>query len=70
MEKVLVHDVSSLCMKQDLKITLLLHIVDCPSDPAKSAFAALSEAFNSKLKDFFNAQPEVLFSILHFILVI
>ncbi|KAH7689971.1 chromatin licensing and DNA replication factor 1 protein [Dioscorea alata] len=59
MEKVLVHDASSLCMKQDLKITLLLHIVDCPSDPAKSTFAALSEAFHLKLKDFFNAQPEV-----------
>ncbi|KAJ0967247.1 hypothetical protein J5N97_024164 [Dioscorea zingiberensis] len=58
METVLVHDVSSLCMKQDLKITLL-HIMECPVDPVKSVYASLSEAFHSKLEDFLNAQSEV-----------
>ncbi|KAJ0967824.1 hypothetical protein J5N97_024741 [Dioscorea zingiberensis] len=57
-EKMLVHDVSSLCMKQDLKITLL-HIIECPLDPSKSIYAALSEAFRLKLEGFLNAQPEV-----------
>ena len=61
-EKVLVHDKKSLCMKPDMKITLVFDVVEEQSK--ESADLALRRYFCSRLIDFLNAHPEVTFPIL------
>ncbi|KEH26836.1 DNA replication factor CDT1-like protein [Medicago truncatula] len=56
-EKVVVVDKKSLCMKPDLKITLVFDVVEDHSE--QSADLALIRYFNSKLINFFNLHPEV-----------
>ncbi|KAK1326612.1 hypothetical protein QJS10_CPA01g00042 [Acorus calamus] len=56
-EPVLVHNERSLCMKPDMKITLLLTVVaDDRSNGSLSL--AYCEAFHAKLLEFYNAHPE------------
>ena len=58
-DKVLVHDKKSLCMVPDMKITLKFEVVkDCFGE---SADLALRRYFKSKLIDFFDMHPEVVF---------
>lgn len=57
-EKILIHDEKSLCMKPDMKITLVLDAVECPLHPDQSASMALCQAFHARLLEFLNTQPE------------
>ncbi|KAF8398652.1 hypothetical protein HHK36_014507 [Tetracentron sinense] len=55
-EKILMHDKKTLCMKEDMKITLVFDVVEaCPD---QSAFMGLREVFRARLLDFFNTHPE------------
>ncbi|KAL5082706.1 hypothetical protein RYX36_011127 [Vicia faba] len=56
-EKVVVIDKKSLCMKPDLKITLVFEVVKDRSE--QSADIALRQYFNSRLINFFNLHPQV-----------
>ncbi|XP_008800440.2 CDT1-like protein a, chloroplastic [Phoenix dactylifera] len=56
-EKILIHDEKSLCMNPDMKITLLLDVVEC-THPEQSISKALCQAFHERLLDFFNTHPE------------
>jgi len=58
-EKVVVVNKKSLCMKPDLKITLVFDVVEDHSE--QSADLALIRYFNSRLINFFNLHPEVTF---------
>ncbi|XP_061371199.1 CDT1-like protein a, chloroplastic [Gastrolobium bilobum] len=55
-DKVLVHDKKSLCMKPDMKITLIFEVVEEYSK--EFADMALRQYFCSRLIDFFNMHPE------------
>ncbi|XP_004512799.1 uncharacterized protein [Cicer arietinum] len=55
-EKVIVLDKKSLCMRPDLKITLVFEAVKDHSE--QSADMALGRYFNSRLINFFNMHPE------------
>ncbi|KAI3941688.1 hypothetical protein MKX01_018278 [Papaver californicum] len=55
-EKILVHDERTLFMKQDMKITLLLDVVEV--HPDQSPFAALCQMFHQRLLTFFRNHPE------------
>ncbi|KAJ1380558.1 Winged helix DNA-binding domain superfamily, partial [Sesbania bispinosa] len=55
-DKVLVHDKKSLCMKPDMKITLVFEVVEEHSE--QSADMALRQYFSSRLIDFNNMHPE------------
>ncbi|KAK1303786.1 CDT1-like protein b [Acorus calamus] len=55
-EPVLVHDERSLCMKPDMKITLLLNVADDRSNGLLSL--AYCKAFHEKILEFYNAHPE------------
>lgn len=57
-EKILIHDEKSLCMSPDMKITLLLDVVEC-THPKQSISMALCQAFHERLLDFFNNHTEV-----------
>jgi chromatin licensing and DNA replication factor 1 len=57
-EKTLVHDKKTLCMKPDMKITLLFDVVEGHHE--QSDFLALHQLFASRLIRFFTMQPEVL----------
>ncbi|CAK8540972.1 unnamed protein product [Lathyrus sativus] len=56
-EKVVVIDKKSLCVKPDLKITLVFEVVKDHSE--QSADIALRRHFNSRLINFFNLHPQV-----------
>lgn len=56
-DKVLVHDNKSLCMKPDLKITLTYEVVQGHS--SESTYMALRQLFGLRLMGFFNTHPEV-----------
>ncbi|XP_010908306.2 CDT1-like protein a, chloroplastic [Elaeis guineensis] len=56
-EKILMHDEKSLCMNPDLKISLLLDVVEC-THPEQSMSMALCQAFHERLVDFFNKHTE------------
>jgi chromatin licensing and DNA replication factor 1 len=58
-EKVVVVEKKSLCMKPDLKITLVFEVLEDHSE--QSAYLALGRYFNSRLINFFNQHPEVTF---------
>ncbi|KAK2367381.1 hypothetical protein P8452_55726 [Trifolium repens] len=55
-EKVVVVEKKSLCMKPDLKISLVFEVLEDHSE--QSAYLALGRYFNSKLINFFNQHPE------------
>ncbi|XP_057969207.1 CDT1-like protein a, chloroplastic isoform X2 [Malania oleifera] len=55
-EKILIHDQKTLCMKPDMKITLLLDVVEGCHE--QSAFIALRQLFDYRLLNFFKMQPE------------
>ncbi|KAI3831226.1 hypothetical protein MKX03_034012 [Papaver bracteatum] len=55
-EKILIHDERTLCMKQDMKITLLLDVVE--ADPDQSPYAVLCQMFHQRLLKFFRNHPE------------
>ncbi|CAJ2667104.1 unnamed protein product [Trifolium pratense] len=55
-EKVVVVDKKSLCMKPDLKITLVFEVLEDHSE--QSAYMALGRYFNSRLINFFNQHLE------------
>lgn len=55
-EKTLVHDKKTLCMKPDMKITLLFDVVEGHHE--QSDFLALHQLFASRLILFFTMQPE------------
>lgn len=53
---ILIHDVKSLCMKPDMKISLLFDVIEGHQE--KSNFMALRQVFAYRLLDFFNTHPE------------
>ncbi|RZC71492.1 hypothetical protein C5167_034667 [Papaver somniferum] len=55
-DKILVHDERTLCMKQDMKITLLLDVVE--ADPDQSPYAILCQMFHQRMLKFFRNHPE------------
>ncbi|KAI4347381.1 hypothetical protein L6164_008197 [Bauhinia variegata] len=55
-DKILVHDKKSLCMKPDLKITLTFEVVE--ENSSESAYLSLGKLFGSRLIDFFSKHPE------------
>ncbi|KAI4351965.1 hypothetical protein L6164_006263 [Bauhinia variegata] len=55
-DKILVHDKKSLCMKPDLKITLTFEVVE--GNTSESAYLSLRKLFGSRLIDFFTRRPE------------
>lgn len=59
-EKILIHDQSTLCMIPDMKVTLVQDAVGCHLDFGQSVSTALCEAFRGRLLDFIKHHPEVL----------
>ncbi|KAF5730397.1 CDT1-like protein b [Tripterygium wilfordii] len=55
-DKILLHDEKTLCMKQSLKITLLLDVIEGHDEP--SDYVALRQVFASRLVDFCTTYPE------------
>ncbi|RWR90383.1 CDT1 Geminin-binding domain-containing protein [Cinnamomum micranthum f. kanehirae] len=55
-DKILIHDVSTLCMKPDMKITLLAG--EFEGHPDQSGSLTLRKLFHERLMKFFNAHPE------------
>ncbi|XP_010248893.1 PREDICTED: CDT1-like protein a, chloroplastic isoform X2 [Nelumbo nucifera] len=55
-EKILVHDEKTFCMKPDMKVRLLLDIVE--AHPDQSPFVALRQLFRARLLDFFYTHPK------------
>lgn len=56
MDKILVHDKKSLCMKSDMKIGVLFDVVEGHDE--ESDFIALRQVFASRLVDYFIKHPE------------
>ncbi|XP_011035404.1 PREDICTED: CDT1-like protein b [Populus euphratica] len=56
MDKILVHDKKSLCMKPDIKIGVLFDVVEGHDE--ESDFIALRQVFASRLVDYFIKHPE------------
>lgn len=56
MDKILVHDKKSLCMKPDMKIGVLFDVVEGHDE--ESDFIALRQVFTSRLVDYFIKHPE------------
>jgi len=67
-EKVVVVDKKSLCMKPNLKITLVFDVVEDHSE--QSADLALLRYFNSRLINFLDLHPEVTFFYLRVLLLL
>ncbi|KAG8378600.1 hypothetical protein BUALT_Bualt07G0002400 [Buddleja alternifolia] len=55
-DKILIHDDQTKCMKSDMKIALLFDVVKGHHE--ESAFVALSSLFSSRLRDFYIGHPE------------
>lgn len=55
-DKIVIHDKRTLCMKPDMKITLLFELVEGHSEV--SDFIALCQVFSSRLYNFFTTHPE------------
>ncbi|XP_058097804.1 CDT1-like protein a, chloroplastic [Magnolia sinica] len=55
-EKILTHDESTLCMKPDMKITLLADVLEGHLDQSPSM--SLRKAFRARLLEFFSKHPE------------
>ncbi|PKA56021.1 CDT1-like protein b [Apostasia shenzhenica] len=53
-EKVLIHDEKTLCMKPDLKVNLIM-CTECPSYPGQSISMSMSQAFRVRLLDLLSA---------------
>ena len=57
-DKVLIHDKDTLCMKPDIKITLLFDAIE--GHYQKSIFMALQQVFTTRLLNFSAMHPEVM----------
>ncbi|GER38424.1 mitochondrial protein [Striga asiatica] len=55
-EKILVHDEKTKCMKPDMKIALLLDVVKDHNE--ESSYIALGKVFSSRLREFYISHPE------------
>ncbi|XP_031263014.1 CDT1-like protein a, chloroplastic [Pistacia vera] len=55
-DNILVHDKKTLCMKPDMKISLLFDVIEGHSE--HSDFIALHQVFASRLLNYFSAHPE------------
>lgn len=55
---ILIHDVKTLCMKPDMKISLLFDAIEGHQE--QSAFMALRQVFAHRLLDLFHTHPEVI----------
>ncbi|XP_043715203.1 CDT1-like protein a, chloroplastic isoform X2 [Telopea speciosissima] len=55
-EKILVHDEKTLCMKPDLKISLLFDAL--PAHPDQTASMAMRQVFCARLLDFYDTHPK------------
>ncbi|OVA07403.1 CDT1 Geminin-binding domain-like [Macleaya cordata] len=55
-EKILVRDEKNLCMKPDMKVTLLLDVIE--AHPDQSPFMVLRQVFHERLLTFFTNLPE------------
>ncbi|KAL0341703.1 UNVERIFIED_CONTAM: CDT1-like protein a, chloroplastic [Sesamum calycinum] len=55
-DKILIHDEKTKCMKSDMKITLLFDVVKDHHE--ESVYVALSNLFTSRLRDFYITHPE------------
>ncbi|XP_043717849.1 CDT1-like protein a, chloroplastic [Telopea speciosissima] len=55
-EKILVHDEKTLCMKPDFKISLLLDAL--PAHPDQAASMAMWQVFRARLLDFYDTHPK------------
>uniref|UniRef100_A0A5B7BBR2 CDT1 Geminin-binding domain-containing protein n=1 Tax=Davidia involucrata TaxID=16924 RepID=A0A5B7BBR2_DAVIN len=55
-DKILIYDEKTLCMKPDIKITLLFDVVEGHHE--RSTFFALQQVFASRLLNFFSKHPE------------
>ncbi|WCJ34702.1 hypothetical protein M5689_015995 [Euphorbia peplus] len=56
-DKILVHDKETLCMKPDMKVTLVFDVVDGHHE--QSSFIALHQLFISRLINYFTSNPKV-----------
>lgn len=57
-DKILIHDEKTKCMKPDMKIALLLDVVKDHTE--ESVYVALSKLFSSRLREFCITHPEVM----------
>ncbi|KAL6524629.1 hypothetical protein OROHE_016300 [Orobanche hederae] len=57
-DKILIHDEKTKCMKPDMEITLLLDVVKDHND--ESIYVALSKLFSSRLREFCITHPEMI----------
>ncbi|KAL7138721.1 hypothetical protein ABFS83_09G001700 [Erythranthe nasuta] len=55
-DKILIHDEKTKCMKPDMKIELLFDVVK--DNHEESAFIALANVFSSRLREFYMTHPE------------
>ncbi|XP_042502021.1 CDT1-like protein a, chloroplastic isoform X2 [Macadamia integrifolia] len=55
-EKILVHDEKTLCMKPDLKISLLFNAL--PAHPDEAASMVMRQVFRARLLDFYDTHPK------------
>lgn len=66
-DKILVHDEKTCCMKSDIKVTL--HLDAMEDHHEHSIFMHLSNVFQAKLIDLFGKHPEVILYITCFFFV-
>lgn len=57
-DKILVHDDKTKCMKSEMKIELLFDVVKDHDE--ESVYVALSNIFSSRLREFYARHPEVM----------
>lgn len=57
-DKILMHDDNTKCMKSEMKIELLFDVVKYHNE--ESVYVALSNIFSSRLRDFYARHPEVI----------
>ncbi|KAM7479559.1 hypothetical protein LguiA_027772 [Lonicera macranthoides] len=57
-DRILIHDEKTMCMKPDMKITLLIDVVEGHRE--QSTYIALHQEFDARLFNFFSTHPEAL----------
>lgn len=63
-DRILIHDEKTMCMKPDMKITLLFDVVEGHRE--QSTYIALHQEFDARLFNYFSTHPEVCISLLLF----
>lgn len=58
-EKILTHDQASICMKPDIKVSLILDAAKDIDDSLQASYVDLCKAFHARILDFLNTHPEV-----------